>query len=92
MAFIAAGMSIGLALLVYFMFFQDVFSDAMALLVLIVMLAMTAISSVVALNNVRKKIICPQCGQHFFATVTAMFTTPKYCAACKKTPNHGNRS
>lgn len=91
MAFISAGMSLGLAFVVYFFFFKDVFTGSLAIVVLLMMLIMTAISSLVALKNVRKKIYCPNCGELFFSGIKAMFLRPAHCAACQQLANSANR-
>lgn len=85
MAFVAAGMSIGMALLMYFIFLKEAFSGSLGLVMLAAMLALTAISSVMALNNVRKKILCRGCDKPFFASALAMFSKPNRCVACDKT-------
>lgn len=82
MAFLTVGMSLGFVLLVYFLFIKDVFSGVSALLVLLMMLAMSVFSSLVALRSIRKKIPCTACGQLYFANVLQMFQAVRPCASC----------
>lgn len=91
MALISAVMSLGMTLLIYFFFLSSAFSGYIALLILPIMLALTAVSAMVALNNVRQKIHCPHCDALFFSGVAAMFRRPVHCAACQQPPTlHGD--
>lgn len=88
MAFLTLGISVGFVLVLYFVFIQAVFSGAMALGVLAVMLAMSAFSVTVALQTLRKKMLCPQCHQPFFSRVGQLFLRPKRCVACGHSVNN----
>lgn len=84
MAFISVGMSVGFALLVYVVFFKGVFSGNLALLVLLTMLVMTAVSCTVALKNVGKRIRCSRCQAPFFTALMPMFAKPERCGSCQQ--------
>lgn len=86
MAFLVALMSLGMLVIIYFFFIKVIFSGTAAWLVLAVMLIISFFSDKTALQSVRKRITCTECGQPFFSQARQMFLPAKQCAFCKQPP------
>lgn len=84
MAYLTLSMSLGFALLVYFLFIKDVFVGDNTWLILVLMLVMSGFSAWAALRSIRQKMLCSSCGQPFFSGVGAMFQSAQSCAACQQ--------
>lgn len=83
-AFTAVAMSVGFVVVLYVFFIKDLFAGNMQFGVLAVMLALSLISSIVALRNMIPKLLCPHCRQPFFRHVSRLFVKPKQCQQCRQ--------
>lgn len=78
LAWLSLVMSIGFAMIAYFV----VLSSHVSPMFLLVLIALVLVSDYIAMKRLMAKIVCEQCHQPFFNRVLDLFIKPKKCAAC----------